>query len=204
MMLQTCSGRIGLFLGSGTSLAVAGPGGAVLCYVLMGIVMSSVISCLCEMTALMPVNAPVMEFPRRFLDRGVGLAVGWMYWFAWVVGAADELVAVSRLISFHYDDGKTYLDWSVGEYVDSAIWISVCLVLVISINMLPVRVIFDLCLIRVLAAYNSPQVYGELEYLIGCFKLTFITMLILLMFVLDVMKRKNFRARTISLLTITQ
>lgn len=102
----------------------------------------------------MPVNAPVMEFPRRFLDRGVGLAVGWMYWFAWVVGAADELVAVSRLISFQYDDGKTYLDWSVGEYVDSAIWISVCLVLVISINMLPVKVIFDLYLITVLAAYN--------------------------------------------------
>lgn len=28
--------RIGLFLGSGRSLAGAGPGGAVLCYVLMG------------------------------------------------------------------------------------------------------------------------------------------------------------------------
>jgi amino acid transporter len=76
------SGTIGngLFLGSGRSLAAAGPGGAVVCYVLMGTVISSVISCLGEMTALMPVNAPVMEFPRRFLDRGVGFAVGWMYW----------------------------------------------------------------------------------------------------------------------------
>jgi amino acid transporter len=71
----------GLFLGCGKSLAVAGPGGSVLCYVLMGTVISSVISCLCEMTALMPVNAPVMEFPRRFLDRGVGFAVGWIYWY---------------------------------------------------------------------------------------------------------------------------
>jgi yeast amino acid transporter len=69
----------GLFLGSGQSLAVAGPGGAVLSYVIMGTVISSVISCLGEMTSLMPVNAPVMEFPRRFLDRGVGFAVGWMY-----------------------------------------------------------------------------------------------------------------------------
>lgn len=50
------------------------------CYILMGTVTSSVISCLGEMTALMPVNAPMMEFPRRFLDRGVGFAVGWMYW----------------------------------------------------------------------------------------------------------------------------
>ena len=44
------------------------------------LMLSAVISCLGEMTALMPVNAPVMEFPRRFLDRGVGFAVGWMYW----------------------------------------------------------------------------------------------------------------------------
>jgi amino acid permease len=34
------------------------------------------------MTALMPVNAPVMEFPRRFVSRGVGFAVGWIYWLA--------------------------------------------------------------------------------------------------------------------------
>lgn len=43
-----------------------------MCYILVGSVVSAVISCLGEMTALMPVNAPVMEFPRRFLDRGVG------------------------------------------------------------------------------------------------------------------------------------
>jgi amino acid transporter len=71
---------IGLFLSGGKAIASAGPGGAVLAYVLMGTVISSVISCLGEMTALMPVNAPMMEFPRRFVDRGVGLAVGWMYW----------------------------------------------------------------------------------------------------------------------------
>ncbi|CAP49208.1 uncharacterized protein PODANS_5_5340 [Podospora anserina S mat+] len=42
------SGTIGngLFLGSGRSLASAGPGGAVLCYILMGTVIASVISCL--------------------------------------------------------------------------------------------------------------------------------------------------------------
>ena len=78
------SGTIGngLFLGSGRALASAGPGGAVLSYILVGTIISSVISCLGEMTALMPVNAPVMEFPRRYLDRGVGFAVGWIYWQA--------------------------------------------------------------------------------------------------------------------------
>ena len=70
----------GLFLGAGKSIAVAGPGGAVIAYALVGTVVAAVISCLGEMTALMPVNAPAMEFPRRFLDRGFGFAIGWIYW----------------------------------------------------------------------------------------------------------------------------
>lgn len=169
------SGTIGngLFLGSGTSLAVAGPGGAVLCYIIMGTVISSVISCLGEMTSLMPVNAPVMEFPRRFLDRGVGFAVGWMYWFAYAILAADELVAVSNTIKFRYDDGRTFLNWKIGEDVDTAVWITVFLVLAVTINMFPVKV------------------FGELEYVFGCIKLIFITMLIMLMLVIDVMKPRS-------------
>ncbi|KAL2024839.1 hypothetical protein VTK56DRAFT_5660 [Thermocarpiscus australiensis] len=169
------SGTIGngLFLGCGTSLASAGPGGAVVCYVLMGTVISSVISCLGEMTALMPVNAPVMEFPRRFVSRGVGFAVGWTYWFAYAVLAGEQLVAVSNAIKFRYDDGRTFLNWEVGERVDNAVWITVFLVLVVLFNMFPVRV------------------YGELEYVFGCFKLTFITLLITLMFFLSIIQPRG-------------
>ncbi|KAH8682931.1 proline-specific permease [Tricladium varicosporioides] len=163
----------GLFLGSGRSLASAGPGGAVLSYILVGTIISSVISCLGEMTALMPVNAPVMEFPRRYLDRGVGFAVGWIYWFAYAVLAADELVAVANTVAFKYDDGITYLNWKVGNEVDGAVWIALFLVIVISINMLPVKY------------------FGEFEYVFGCLKITFITMLILLMVVLDTMKPRQ-------------
>ncbi|KAL2127208.1 hypothetical protein VTI74DRAFT_11104 [Chaetomium olivicolor] len=169
------SGTIGngLFLGCSKSLASAGPGGAVVAYVLMGTVISSVISCLGEMTALMPVNAPVMEFPRRFVSRGVGFAVGWIYWFAYAVLAGEQLVAVSNAIKFRYEDGKTFLNWEVGERVDNAVWITVFLVLVIIFNMLPVRV------------------FGELEYIFGSFKLIFITMLIVMMFFLSVIQPRG-------------
>ncbi|KAK0669781.1 hypothetical protein QBC41DRAFT_249353 [Cercophora samala] len=169
------SGTIGngLFLGSGRSLASAGPGGAVVCYILMGTVISSVISCLGEMTALMPVNAPVMEFPRRFVGRGVGFAVGWVYWFAYAVLAGEQLVAVSNAIKFRYDDGITSLNWEVGQNVDNAVWISVFLILVILFNMFPVRV------------------FGELEYIFGCFKLVFIILLILMMFFLSILQPRG-------------
>jgi len=112
----------------------------------------------------------MMEFPRRFLDRGVGFSVGWMYWFAYAVLGAQELVAASDAVNFRYDDGRTLLSWPTGESVDNAVWISVFLILAITVNLFPVRV------------------YGELEYIFGCLKLSFITMLIVMMLVLDTMQ----------------
>jgi yeast amino acid transporter len=82
-------------------------------------------------------------------------------------------VAVSNAINFVYDDGRTRLVWQVGTEVDNAVWISVFLILVILFNMVPVRV------------------FGELEYIFGCFKLMFITMLITLMFFLSIVQRKH-------------
>lgn len=60
--------------------------------------------------------------------------------FAYVILAADELVAVSQLVRFHYDDGTTALSWKIGESVDPVVWISLFLFLVLLINMLPVKV----------------------------------------------------------------
>ncbi|OAA47255.1 proline-specific permease [Beauveria brongniartii RCEF 3172] len=169
------SGSIGngLFLGSGISIASAGPGGAVMSYLIVGTVIASIISCLGEMTALMPVNAPMMEFPRRFLDRGVGFAVGWVYWFAYAVLAASQVVAFANSVRFSYDDtgfgGKTIIHWYTGENVDSAIWITLCLFVIVIINLLPVII------------------YGELEYIFGCIKMVLIVLLIVTMLILDVM-----------------
>lgn len=88
----------------------------------------------------MPVNGPMLEFPRRFLDRGVGFAMGWIYWFAYTVLAAHQVVQVTSCIRFHYDDGRTYLSWSTGEKVNPAVWISMTLVVVVLVNMIKVRV----------------------------------------------------------------
>ncbi|PMB73039.1 Proline-specific permease [Beauveria bassiana] len=154
-----------------------GPGGAVMSYLIVGTVIASIISCLGEMTALMPVNAPMMEFPRRFLDRGVGFAVGWVYWFAYAVLAASQVVAFANSVRFSYDDtgfgGKTIIHWYTGENVDSAIWISLCLFVIVIINLLPVII------------------YGELEYIFGCIKMVLIVLLIVTMLILDVMNHWN-------------
>jgi len=88
---------IGLFLSGGKAIHMAGPGGAVLAYLLAGSIMwyvvkpslwqiiwltwsRSAMGCIGEMTALFPVKGPVFEFPRRFIDESVGLSVGWLCW----------------------------------------------------------------------------------------------------------------------------
>jgi amino acid permease len=60
--------------------------------------------------------------------------------FTYAVLAADQIVAVSNTVKFHYDDGRTFLSWVVGENVNAAVWISLFLIIVTVINMFPVKV----------------------------------------------------------------
>jgi amino acid permease len=76
---SACIG-VGLFLQSGKVIFLAGPGLAVIAYLLSGSIIWSVISSLGEMTALFPIQGSLFVFPARFLDEGVGYAVGWMTW----------------------------------------------------------------------------------------------------------------------------
>jgi len=77
---SACIGT-GLFLQSGKVVFLAGPGLAVVAYLLSGSIIWSVMSSLGEMTALFPIQGGIFVFPTRFLDEGVGYAVGWMTWY---------------------------------------------------------------------------------------------------------------------------
>lgn len=60
--------------------------------------------------------------------------------FAFAVLASNQLVAVSNIVKFRYDDGTTFLNWKTGEDIDHAVWFSAFFVCVVIVNMLPVRV----------------------------------------------------------------
>ena len=79
MAFSQCVG-IGLLLQSGRVLYFAGPVMAFMSYLLAGTVFWWGAACLGEMTALFPVKGPFIEFPRRFLDEGLGYACGWITW----------------------------------------------------------------------------------------------------------------------------
>ncbi|KAF2274286.1 uncharacterized protein EI97DRAFT_435372 [Westerdykella ornata] len=166
MAFSACIG-FGLFLQSGKIIYIAGPGLAIVAVVLASSVMWSVVACLGEMTALFPVQGPLFEFPGRFIDEAVGYATGWISWFAWVAILAAEVLAVAQLWKFRFDEQylrdvgypEKELGWSTDGY-SPAVWVFLFLILIGLVNLLPVRQ------------------YGQIEYIFGVLKMTFISGLI--------------------------
>src|SRR5688572_16265926 len=71
----------GLFVASGATVASAGPGGALLAYALIGVMVYFLMTSLGEMAAHMPVSGSFSTYGSRFVDEGFGFAQGWNYWY---------------------------------------------------------------------------------------------------------------------------
>lgn len=66
----------GLFVASGTSLALAGPLGCLIAYMTVGIMVFFVVSSLGEMATLIPVSGSFNTYASRFIDEALGFTMG--------------------------------------------------------------------------------------------------------------------------------
>jgi lysine-specific permease len=94
----------GLFVASGSTVASAGPGGALLAYALIGAMVFFLMSSLGELAAHMPDSGSFSTYGTRFVDEGFGFALGWNYWYNWAVTIAAELGASQIVMSFWFPD----------------------------------------------------------------------------------------------------
>jgi amino acid transporter len=69
----------GLFLSSGKSIARAGPVGALLSYIFMGVITSGVSFTSGEMSAFMPLTGGFVRHASRLVDPALGAALGWNF-----------------------------------------------------------------------------------------------------------------------------
>ncbi|KAK0517607.1 hypothetical protein OC842_008056, partial [Tilletia horrida] len=155
----------GLFLGTAGSLARGGPLGLWLGYILMGSICYAMMMCLGEMISYLPIPGGHIKLAERFCDPALGFAMGWNYFYNWAIVLPAELAAAATLIGFWSD-------------LNPAIWISICLVVVIVINFLGARA------------------YGETEFWFCSIKVITIVGLLILSFLLDVGavgERRGFR-----------
>ncbi|KDQ09449.1 hypothetical protein BOTBODRAFT_117179 [Botryobasidium botryosum FD-172 SS1] len=95
LMMIAIGGTIGtgIFLSVGSSIAVAGPAGALLSYGVVGLIVYSVVIILGEMAAFIPVSGAFSTFGARFVSPALGFTLaGWLYWLGCELTAAAVIL----------------------------------------------------------------------------------------------------------------
>lgn len=133
----------GVFIASGTSIATAGPAGALLAYVFVGTLVYSVMLSLAEMATYLPISGAFTQYAARFVDPSLGFSMGWIYWFTWALTYALELTAAGLIIQWWNSD------LSIGIFI-TIFWVPIT-----AVNFLPVDIFgefeFWFVLIKVVA-----------------------------------------------------
>ncbi|AIL79143.1 lysine transporter [Acinetobacter baumannii] len=117
----------GLFLASGSTIANAGPGGALLAYSLIGIMIYFLMTSLGELATHTPTSGAFFTYGSRYVEEGFGFALGWNYWYNWAITVAFELVAVQFIMKFWFPD------------VPGFYWSALFLVIIFMINAMTVK-----------------------------------------------------------------
>ena len=92
----------GLFVASGSAISTAGPGGALVAYLGIGIMVYFLMTSLGEMATYLPITGSFAEYSRRFVDPALGFAMGWNYWFNWAITLAVDLSTASLVLKFWF------------------------------------------------------------------------------------------------------
>lgn len=140
----------GLFLASGYSISVAGPGGALLAYIAMAIIVYFLMTSLAEMSAFKPSAGSFCDYSTMYVGKSFGIAMGYNYWLSWASTIAVEISAASLVTSYWFPD--------VNPLIFSAIFFFLLL----------------------LANIFAVRVYGEIEYWLSFLKVSAIIIFIVL------------------------
>ncbi len=129
LMMIAIGGSIGtgVFLASGSAIQQAGPGGALVAYMAIGIMVYFLMTSLGELATYMPVSGSFSTYASRFVDPAFGFALGWNYWYNWAITIAVELSAGSIIMKYWFPDSPAIL------------WSALFLVLMFVLNALSVK-----------------------------------------------------------------
>lgn len=94
----------GLFIAGGEVVSIAGPGGALVAYGFIGIMVYFLMTSLGEMATYLPVPGSFGTYASRYVDPAFGFALGWNYWFNWAITFAAELVAGALIMKYWFPD----------------------------------------------------------------------------------------------------
>lgn len=87
----------GLFVASGSAISTAGPGGALVAYIAIGLMVYFLMTSLGEMATYFINTGSFATYAGRFVDPALGFAMGWNYWFNWAITVAVD-VSTSAIV----------------------------------------------------------------------------------------------------------
>jgi len=90
----------GLWFASGTVVSGIGPGGAVLVFALMGMLVYFLMTGLGEMATKIPLSGSFETYASKFIDPALGFAIGWNYYLSWAVTVTFEIVVGVKALQF--------------------------------------------------------------------------------------------------------
>ena len=114
LIMLSLGGAIGtgLFMGSGEVISQAGPLGAVLAYIIGGLIAYMVMLCLGELAVHLPVSGSFGAFATRYIGPGTGYMVSWMYWLGWSATLGTEFTAAAILVQEWFPHTSIWL-WTL-------------------------------------------------------------------------------------------
>jgi len=87
----------GLFVGSGSNIATAGPA-AILSYLIGGVMVTLVMFMLGEMASRNPDSGSFSTYANSYLGEWAGFAVGWLYWFKSMITITVEAILLGAIL----------------------------------------------------------------------------------------------------------
>ncbi|MGN0714646.1 MAG: amino acid permease [Anaerovoracaceae bacterium] len=118
----------GLFLSSGDVISTAGPGGAIVMYLIGGLIIYLMTSCLGELAAAMPVAGSLQAYSTEFISPAMGFTIGWVNWSGGAITITAQIVASAIIMKDILPGTPTWL------------WIVVFAVVLFGVNILDAKV----------------------------------------------------------------
>ncbi|OTG66646.1 amino acid permease [Acinetobacter silvestris] len=114
LVMLSLGGAIGtgLFLGSGEVIAQTGPIGAIIAYILGGLIAYMVMLCLGELAVHMPESGSFGSYANQFIGPATGYMITWLYWLTWTATLGTEFTAAALLMQEWFPQVSVWL-WTI-------------------------------------------------------------------------------------------
>lgn len=99
----------GIFLASGYAVSVAGPGGSLLAYAIMAVIVYFLMMSLGEMSTYQPHTGTFCKYSSQYVGPSFGFAMSYNYWFNWAITVATEISAAVIIVQFWFPHASVLL-----------------------------------------------------------------------------------------------